>query len=399
MYKRMKKPVSNPRIVIWGGWYGSRNVGDRLLLITIADILFENNDKIDLTILSAKPEFVREYFVCPDNSTYRVIKPKKNFLKLLFLLATCDLLIFGGAVPFYDQYKHAFDMTIITLITKIFRRPYFLWCNTSYEIKRPIIRTIYKKIIDGAIEVTCRDKYSLNIFSGLGIVHQPEIVQDPAFSLKNIDQVDAERIIHKYVPKLDHPKLFALTPRTLRTKNAEAQTHYNEKTNEEIQHQFEVYSIAVDWLLDKGYTPIFIPMNTYLPDDDRIIAKKIIESSKKGKDIILIDEIVMPRTAPALYSYCKGSLVSRVHGSVTSFLGNCAPIMYGFEKKHIGIMESMGIENLVFDVHSKPEAIIDLLQYLENNQQRIHELMKNTKDELASKARIPYNKYLSGLFL
>ena len=149
------------------------------------------------------------------------------------------------------------------------------------------------------MKVTCRDQYTYNIFSGLGIVHEPEIVKDPVFSLKKYDQADAERIIHKYVPKLDHPTLFALTPRTLRTKNAEAQTHYNEKTIEEIQHQFEVYSIAMDWLLDKGYTPIFIPMNTYFPDDDRIIAKKIIEGSKKGKDIILIDEIVMPRTAPA----------------------------------------------------------------------------------------------------
>jgi len=399
MVRKIKKPVNIPRIVIWGGWYGSRNVGDRLLLITIADILFENNDQIDLTILSAKPEFVNEYFICPDNSTYRIIKPKKNFLKLLYLLATCDLLIFGGGAPFYDEYEHAIEMIIIILTVKLFKKPYFLWCNTSYEIKRPIIRTIYKNIVDGAIKITCRDKYTYNIFSGLGIIHEPEIVKDPVFSLANFDKEDADRIIHKYLPKLDHPKLFALTPRTLRTKNAEAQTHYNEKTIEEIQHQFEVYSIALEWLLDKGYIPIFIPMNTYFPDDDRIIAKKIIEGSKKGKDVILVDEIVMPRTAPALYSYCQGSLVSRVHGSVTSFLGNCGPIMYGFEKKHIGIMESMGIANLVFDVHSKPEGIIDLLQYLENDRPKIQELMKNTKDELASKARIPYNKYLSSLFL
>ncbi len=399
MVRKIKKPVKAPRIVIWGGWYGSRNVGDRLLLITIADILFENIDKIDLSILSAKPEFVREYFVCPNNSTYQIIKPKYNFLKLLYLLATCDLLIFGGGAPFYDEYEHAIEMIIIILTVKLFKNPYFLWCNTSYEIRRPIIRAIYKNIVDGAMKVTCRDQYTYNIFSGLGIVHEPEIVKDPVFSLKKYDQADAERIIHKYVPKLDHPTLFALTPRTLRTKNAEAQTHYNEKTIEEIQHQFEVYSIAMDWLLDKGYTPIFIPMNTYFPDDDRIIAKKIIEGSKKGKDIILIDEIVMPRTAPALYSYCKGSLVSRVHGSVTSFLGNCAPIMYGFEKKHIGIMESMGIANLVFDVHSKPEAIIDLLQYVENDRQKIQELMNNTKNELAIKARIPYTNYLASLFL
>jgi len=27
------------RIIFWGGWYGSRNIGDRLLLISITDLL------------------------------------------------------------------------------------------------------------------------------------------------------------------------------------------------------------------------------------------------------------------------------------------------------------------------------------------------------------------------
>ena len=150
----------------------------------------------------------------------------------------------------------------------------------------------------------------------------------------------------KYVSASKCFKLFALTPRTLRIRNVEAQTHYTEKTVEDILHQVNVYSIALDWLVNNGYTPVFIPMNTYPPDDDRIIAKQIIENSKLGKQAILIDEIVMPRTAPGLYSVCDGSMVSRVHGSITSFLGECPPIMYGFEKKHIGIMELMELEAL-----------------------------------------------------
>ena len=30
------------KIVIWGAWYGSRNVGDQLLLLAITDILYQH---------------------------------------------------------------------------------------------------------------------------------------------------------------------------------------------------------------------------------------------------------------------------------------------------------------------------------------------------------------------
>lgn len=244
-------------------------------------------------------------------------------------------------------------------------------------------------VIDGGKIITCRDKYTVNIFTSLGIKRIPEIVKDPAFTLKDIDYEDAARLIAKYSPGMTNSKLFALTPRTLRTRNAEAQTHYNEKTLEEIQHQFDVYSIALDWLVANGFTPIFIPMNTYPPDDDRIIVKQITEKSKWGNLAIVIDEIVMPRTAPALYSVCKGSLVSRVHGSITSFLGNCPPIMYAFEKKHKGIMEAMELDALIFDVDNEPHAIIPLLEFLEDNRENIMEKMEINKRILDKKAHVP----------
>jgi polysaccharide pyruvyl transferase WcaK-like protein len=383
------------RFVVWGGWYGSRNIGDRLLLLTITDMLYEAFDECHVTILSANPQFVNEYFHDRSNSQYQIIKPKKDFLKLLFQIATCDLVIFGGAVPFFDQYKQALNMAMIVFIARIFNKPYYLWCTSSYQIRRKINRSIYRKVIAGAKKITCRDKYTVNIFSSLGIKQEPEIVQDPVFTLHNIDYEDAARLMSKYVPASRRSRLFALTPRTLRGRSVEAQTHYNEKTAKEIQHQFEVYSIAFDWLVENGFTPIFIPMNTYPPDDDRIVAKQITENSKWGKQAIIIDEIVMPRTAPGLYSVCEGSLVSRVHGSITSFLGECPPIMYGFETKHKGIMESMELDALIFDIGREPQAIIPMLEFLENNRISIKEKMQINKKLFDEKAHIPC-EYING---
>jgi polysaccharide pyruvyl transferase WcaK-like protein len=389
--RNMKNRVQTKkhRVIIWGAWYGSRNIGDRLLLLTITDMLYENIGHIELTILSAQPDLIKEYFKPPNGTKYQVIKPKKQLLKLIISIVQCNVIIFGGGVPFFDQYKQALFMLFIVSVAKLFKKPYFVWCCSSYQIHHKINQYIYKYVLNHAIKTTCREKYTLEIFSNLGIKSVPEIVQDSVFSLTNYDYLDARRLINKYLPNSDDKKLFALTPRTLRIKNNEAQTHYNEKTDDDIQHQYQVYSMALDWLLEKGYLPVFIPMNTNSPDDDRLIARSIIENSKKGKEAVLIDEMIMPRTAPALYSYFAGSIVSRVHGGVTSFLGLCPPIMYAFETKHVGIMESMGLDEFIFAVDKKPEEIIKYLIKLEKDNLQIKEFIKNRRLILANDAKIP----------
>lgn len=376
------------KFVLWGGWYGSRNVGDRLLLLTITDLLWRAFGKCEFTILTANPGFVEEYFHPKHNLSYQIIRPKKDVFKLLYQIATCHAVILGGGAPFFDQYKQAFYVSLIAVMARIFGKPYILWCITSFEIHRKIIRTLYRKVIDGAKNATCRDKYTVAIFSSLGIKYLPEVVKDSGFSLQDIDYKDAGRLASKYLPDPIPPRLFGLTPRAL-SNNAEARTHYNKKGAKAIQHQIDVYSIALDWLVANGYTPVFIPMNTQPLDDDRIAARQIVDSSKWGKHSIIIDEIVMPRTAPALYSFCFGSLVSRVHGSVTSFLGNCPPIMYAFEKKHVGIMESMELDQLIFDTSNEPKAIISLLEKLERNQSVIKGNMLSNKMLLDEKAHVP----------
>ena len=150
--------------------------------------------------------------------------------------------------------------------------------------------------------------------------------------------------------------LVGLTPRTLRGRDGDAQTHYNVKTDEEFGREIACFVAAVDWLWENGYQPIFIPMNTVAPDDDRIACRRIIVESKFGNHALLVDEEVRPHVAPALYKECLMSFVARVHGSITSMVANCPVMMYSFAPKHSGIMDAMGLSDYILEENAADET-------------------------------------------
>lgn len=392
----MKKPIIRKykSIILWGGWYGSRNIGDRLLLLSIADLILKEIGPFRLIVFTAKPNLVFEYVVPNKDVEIKAIRPKKKFFALLRELFNCDLFVFGGAVPFFDQPKQLFDLLTYAILLRIFNKPYFLWGVSSLTLRNGTARSIVKFILDGSEKITCRDKYTIEEFRRTGSKREMEIVLDAALSLEDYDFGEAQRLLEKYLKETSNKPLYALTPRTLRSGDQEADTHYNTKTQEDIEKQLRVYARAIDWLVEHQITPVFIPMNTLAPDDDRVAAKEIMKRSRYSSRSVLIDEMIMPRTAPALYQQCIGSLVSRVHGSVTSFLGGCPVIMYGFETKHHGIMESIGLEEFIYDpALDSDEKISTMLNNVITRQNEIQMEITLRRNNLLEQTRIPA-KYL-----
>jgi polysaccharide pyruvyl transferase WcaK-like protein len=171
----------------------------------------------------------------------------------------------------------------------------------------------------------------------------------------------------------DRP-LVALTPRTLRIADGEAETHYTLKTQEQFQKEIDVYSAVLDWLWEHGYQPLFVPMNTVAPDDDRIASRIIMATARHGTFAMIVDEEIYPRAAAAIYERCEVSLVSRVHGSIMSFKSNCPVIMYAFDQKHIGIMQEMGLTDFIF--HPQKHDVDTMIELIANT-------LKNAKDTRA----------------
>jgi len=299
-------------------------------------------------------------------------------------------------------------MSLIVFVLKFFHRPYLIWCTSSLQLKSKISKIIIKWVVEGSKNITCRDNYSIKEFEKVGVQSELEIVADPAFALQDAESDNAEYYFNRYIDHSIDNKFFALTPRTLRTRNSESLTHYLPKSKKDIQKQLDIYACVLDYLVEKGYTPIFIPMNVHLPDDDRVYtpifipmnvhlpdddrvaAKEIISKANQGEKAYLIDEMIPPRVVPFLYAKCVGSLVSRIHGGVTSALGRCPTIMYAFENKHKGIMESMKLNEFIFDpsIHAFNDIQI-MIENLINHRDSICYNLDLSVNKLRESARKP----------
>jgi polysaccharide pyruvyl transferase WcaK-like protein len=343
-------------IVLWGAWYGSRNVGDQILLLTIMDLLNAALDgRAHYTALTADPKHVLAYTL-PEKYKIDAHKTRKDFGETVRSLRDCDLFIFGGGAPFFEQTYQVVSMAVVTGLLRLFRKPYLLWVVSSQEVHSSFARLIFRWVLAGATAITVRDDHTRALFEACGV--DPErmtLIADSGFTLRAENDQQGQAFLRRAGWGGDDRPLVALTPRTLRSSDGEAETHYNPKTQSQYDQELECFSAAADWLWEHGYQPIFVPMNTVAPDDDRLAAKAVMARARYGAQSLLIDEAIPPRTAPAIYRQCRASFVARVHGSVTSAIAACPMMMYAFAPKHIGMMQAMQMEAFILreqDAHS-----------------------------------------------
>ena len=145
----------------------------------------------------------------------------------------------------------------------------------------------------------------------------------------------------------------------------------------------------LDWLWKNGHQPVFVPMNTVTPDDDRIVSHMIMERAEFGREVLLIDGEIFPRDVANVYSHCQAAFVARVHGSVTALLGRCPVLMYAFDLKHGGIMEQMGLSGQVFSPETgSPKDAVEMMGEVLRSRTRLIAQMEEKARELQEQAKI-----------
>ena len=387
----MNRTTGDKHFVIWGAWYGSHNVGDQVLLLTIADILGKTFDgKVRFTVLTDNPDHVVKYTTRDSPWKFQPLHNRRQLPQVVKAISTCDLLIFGGGVPFFEQPQHLVAMALIVGIARAAHTPYMTWAVSSQAIKSSSAKRLFKWVLNGAQALTCRDKHTYDLFLESAAGRQAYLVADPGFWLKPDSDERAWELIYRAGYKDQSRPLIALTPRTLRGQDGEAETHYRVKTPEQAQREIDCYVAAVDWLWERGYQPIFIPMHAHPPDDDRIASKQIIQSAHHGSHSLIIEEEIFPRVAPAIYRQCAFSIVSRVHGSITSMIANCPLIMYAFDLKHVGIMEAMCLSQYCMpEASATVDYTIALLERIASENARVRFSMAASLEKLRQDALVP----------
>lgn len=378
-------------IVLWGAWYGSQNVGDQILLITITEILSMVLDgNVHFSVLTSNPEHLQAYIQRDTSLSIEPLHNRRQVPSIIQALTRCDLFVFGGGVPFYDQLFHLVVMAALVGVARVARTPYMLWSVSSQPIRRKSAKILFKWVGDGAGAITCRDHATQQMFVDCGVMKSISLTADPGFLLEPAGDELAWELIHRAGYRNHDRPLVALTPRPLRGSDGDAETHYQVKSPAQYQQEIICYAVALDWLWEHGYQPIFIPMNIVEPDDDRVASRAAIEIAHHGKHAMLVDEAVLPRVAPAFYRQCAFSMVSRVHGSITSMIGNCPPIMYAFDQKHPGVMQAMDLSEFVLlEESATPANTVAMLAKVASERAELRERMSGRYQALSQEALIP----------
>lgn len=377
-------------IVLWGAWYGGRNVGDQVLLLTITDILSQTLGEVQFTVLTNDPDHVHHYTRQESSHAIQALHNRRQFPRLVRALTSCDLFIFGGGVPFFEERKHVLAMALLVGLARAARTPYMLWTVSSQEVHDPFAKKVFGWVLNGAQAITYRDPHTRDLFLSCGARRPMQLAADSGFWLEPDRPEKADELLQRAGLQTGYRPLVALTPRTLRSKDGEAETHYNPKTQAQFELEIRCFSAALDWLWEHDYQPIFVPMNTAAPDDDRIAARRVMDSARHGQQALLVDEEIRPRLAPLVYGRCQASFVARVHGSITSMVALCPVMMYAFAPKHAGIMASLGLEDYAMaESIASPEKTVEILSALLGNREQLRQRMAGRLVTLRQEAELP----------
>ena len=387
--------MMNKQIMLWGGWYGSKNVGDQALLLAITDLLGSAYPDAQFTALTANPNHVRMYAARDSKFNIRALNTRKEFMRVVRAFIKTDLFIFGGGVPFFGHPPQVFAMFVLTVLARLSRTPYFLWSVSSQKVESRLAKKIFGWILKGADGITYRDEFTRQLFLDCGQRVENMTVGGDSVILMNTDSADtALGLLARagWVP--GGRPLAALTPRILRPADGEAETHYAPKNEVQFQKEIDTYSAVFDWLWEHGYQPIFLPMNTVAPDDDRLVARKIMSQARHGNHALMIDEEIYPRAASAVYGYCRVSFVSRVHGCIMSVKANCPVVMYAFDRKHIGLMQELGLSESIFYPEQDAARAVQMLAHILENGEESRAALAEKLAEAGRKSMIPLYRAL-----
>lgn len=380
---------------LWGAWYASTNIGDRTLLISIMDLILEEVPNAVFTIASANPATIRSYLPDKHRSITTLYENKKDLLKIIRRFSGVNAFVFGGGVPFYDDLPHNLTILFFTLLSKINKVPMITWAVASQNIQAGFTKMTLKQLVTNLSVITCRDEYTKKMLIDRGAGEgQVKIVADPGYTIQNYNHGNADKILDKFGRK-EGDKLVALAPRTLRRNDGESHTHFSEQQIDAQQKEIDVYARFLDIIVENGYRPVFIPMNTTAPDDDKIVTRDIVRAAKYGDVAIQITEKVEFGEVVDVFSKCEFSFLSRIHGSINSFNGNSPWIMYAFDLKHKQLMSVLGLNDWVFDPDTMMIEDIDSLAMMmidKNGDQKIW--ISKIRPSLLQSAKLPIKLFL-----
>lgn len=360
------------RICLWGAWYGSRNAGDQAVLWTIGTLLNERIDGVELVIFSDKPRQV-EANLARAGVRGRALHKWKQLPAVIRSLASADLFVIGGGVPFYDKGDHLLVFSFLVALAKMTACPIMAYAAASQSLRAPVSRWVYKHLLNQFRVVTVRDPLTQRHLSGLGSRRTITLTTDPALTLAMSSSGRIDEILRNEGIQIDPSRpLIGITTRQLSASHGD---HYRRLTPESIEAFQDAMAQAADFLAMKGQV-CFIPMHTESPDDDRVMARAILSRMRQASSASVISGQYTPPELMGIIAQCAFLLGSRLHSTVFAAAAGVPFAAVAYDPKLLGIAESFQMSRYAHDmVGLKPGLLLDTLREAWEEREAIRQLL------------------------
>jgi polysaccharide pyruvyl transferase WcaK-like protein len=315
------------RLVVFGGWFGSRNLGDDAILIGLRNVLGRAMPGVELVALSTDPEYTER--VCGVEAV-RLRSPRslvRNREDYLRVFEEADGCVVSGGTPIYD-YGHL-SRAVHMALPAIRGKPLMFFGVGAKPLSSFKGREVTRLLLRGASLISTRDAPSRAVLTRL--TQLPIVVTGD--SALHMERVAAEK----------PPEPVALVcPRHLSLDHRGS--YHQPLTSPEINRIRHMVARAADHLISLGYAVRFAPFHTVPPDDDRLEITRILNLMKSG-DAETLPRPASPEAAQRLTAEAWLVVGLRLHSLILAGLSGTPVASVGYDTKIDGFMELAGVSS------------------------------------------------------
>lgn len=367
----MHRPKKIHRTLIWGGWYGSRNIGDTAILLGIREMYKKINGQKHyyLGYLSTDMDYTNTNGVSGKRALLKsdIIKPW-NWIKLISVFNQADRIIISGGTPIFD-YSHKIR-TVYFFLPIILRKPFILFGAGVKPITSSYGQKYIPHVINKAEYVSARDDGSTKILKGLGIEGVNKTADSAFFAPASSDE-ELEVVLKRHGIKMSD-KLMIVAPRLM---SADKKRLYLDEDMDPavITETPKKIAEAIDKTSAKFDKIVFMAMHYYGPDSDVELIEEIIGLTT-SKNVVFLKEELRPEVGIGLFKHAHIVLAMRLHALLLSGSMYTPMVGIAYEQKVTDLLTRLDLKDNILDMFDfSAEQLTKTIETTYKNRAKQHE--------------------------
>lgn len=383
------------------GFYTAANRGDQGILDGMTNALSSYWEDVEIEVIAHYPKATRELtgFECHEP----LLRTEKPALLPLFILqaiyltiwafaysngislplwsnkntakamAEADLVLVSGGGFLNDNYKPAiFGRLYEVFFAHILRKPVGVYAHSIGPLNTRRYRLLARIVLGQTNIITVREKISAELIEKMDIDVPLYIVPDAAFA-SSFESPKTEDMLKQI--DIDHNNTVSISVRKWDFYKTE---HGHEKYIDEL-------SKVCDHLIEMRYNVVFCSTCAGYGGytrDDRVTAQEVKNRMKHGEQVDIIVDDLDPNTLIQFYSKMVLHIGTRMHSNIYALLAGTPIIAIGYEHKTLGMMQRMGLKDLVADINEISAE--DILRRVEDILNNYNEYKNKIKENVVS---------------